>query len=70
MARDRRRRNATGSVHHDIAGFTPLTEALDRALGSRQGAEALTRQLNQLYEALIAQLVVEETDGAFAFRMH
>ena len=39
-------------------------------LGSRQGAEALTRQLNQIYEALIAQLVVEETDGAFAFRMH
>jgi len=40
----------------DISGFTPLTEALDRALGSRHGAEALTRQLNQIYDALIAEV--------------
>jgi adenylate cyclase len=33
----------------DISGFTPLTEALDRALGPRRSAEALTRQLNQIY---------------------
>ncbi len=40
----------------DISGFTPLTEALDRALGPRRGAEALTRQLNQIYAALIAEV--------------
>src|SRR5215207_4372567 len=46
----------------DISGFTPLTEALDRALGPRQGAEALTRQLNQIYDALIAE--VERYSGS------
>ena len=40
----------------DISGFTPLTGALDRALGARRGAEALTRQLNIIYEALIAEV--------------
>src|SRR5262245_23818734 len=40
----------------DIAGFTPLTEALDRALGARRGAEELTRRINRVYEALIAEL--------------
>jgi class 3 adenylate cyclase len=40
----------------DISGFTPLTEALDRALGPRRGAEALTRQLNSIYETLIAEV--------------
>src|SRR5690242_13076204 len=40
----------------DISGFTPLTEALDRALGPRRGAEALTRQLNQIYDALIFEV--------------
>jgi class 3 adenylate cyclase len=36
----------------DISGFTPLTEALDRALGARRGAEARVQQINQVYEAL------------------
>src|SRR5262245_48090231 len=40
----------------DIAGFTPLTEALDHALGHRRGAEELTLQLNQVYTALIAEV--------------
>ena len=40
----------------DISGFTPLTEALDRALGPRHDAEALTYQLNQIYDALIAEV--------------
>src|SRR5690242_8902365 len=40
----------------DISGFTPLTEALDRALGARRGAEALTRQLNMVYDALITEV--------------
>src|SRR5690349_3227007 len=37
----------------DISGFTPLTEALARTLGAREGADALTRQLNRVYDALI-----------------
>jgi class 3 adenylate cyclase/predicted ATPase len=40
----------------DISGFTPLTEALTRSLGARQGAEELTRQLNRVYDALIAEV--------------
>src|SRR4249920_322566 len=40
----------------DISGFTPLTEALVRALGPRRGAEELTRQLNEVYDALIAEV--------------
>ena len=40
----------------DISGFTPLTEALTRALGLRRGAEELPRQLNRVYDALIARV--------------
>jgi class 3 adenylate cyclase/predicted ATPase len=40
----------------DISGFTPLTEALVRTLGPRLGAEELTRQLNRVYDALIAEV--------------
>lgn len=40
----------------DISGFTPLTEALVRALGPKQGAEELTHQLNRVYNALIAEV--------------
>ena len=40
----------------DISGFTPLTEMLARQLGPRRGAEELTRQLNRVYNALIAAL--------------
>jgi class 3 adenylate cyclase len=40
----------------DISGFTSFTEALARELGARRGAEELTRQLNQVYDALIAQV--------------
>jgi len=39
----------------DISGFTPLTEALVKELGPRRGAEELTRQLNAVYGALIAE---------------
>src|SRR5438552_34005 len=49
--------HATGTaLFADISGFTPLTEALTRSLGARRGAEELTRQLNQVYDALIAQV--------------
>ena len=40
----------------DISGFTPLTEALVLQLGPRRGAEELTRQLNRIYGALIAEV--------------
>lgn len=40
----------------DISGFTPLTEALARELGDRRGSEELTRQLNRVYGALIAEV--------------
>ncbi len=40
----------------DISGFTPLTEMLARVLGPRRGAEELTVYLNQVYDALIAEL--------------
>lgn len=40
----------------DISGFTPLTEAYVRLLGARRGAEELTRQLNLIYDALIADV--------------
>ena len=38
----------------DISGFTPLTEALERELGPKRGAEELTVHLNRVYDALIA----------------
>lgn len=40
----------------DISGFTPLTEMLARTLGPKRGAEELTHYLNQVYDALIAEL--------------
>ena len=40
----------------DISGFTPLTDALVREFGARRGAEQLTRHLNAVYSALIAQV--------------
>ncbi len=40
----------------DISGFTAMTEAMAMALGPRRGAEELTRQLNLVYAALIAEV--------------
>jgi adenylate cyclase len=40
----------------DISGFTPLTEALVRELGPQRGPEELTHHLNQVYDALIAEV--------------
>src|SRR5690349_17093987 len=63
---DRLRALATGSdlperaqgaaLFADISGFTPLTEALVLALGPQRGAEELPRQLNVVYDALIAEV--------------
>jgi adenylate cyclase len=40
----------------DISGFTPLTWALERALGARRGGEALVQQINAVYSALIVEV--------------
>jgi CheY-like chemotaxis protein len=40
----------------DISGFTPLTAALAQELGLKRGAEVLTRHLNRVYGALIAEV--------------
>jgi len=40
----------------DISGFTSLTEALVQALGPQRGAEELTRWLNKIYDALVAEI--------------
>jgi adenylate cyclase len=48
---------ARGAVlYADISGFTRLTEGLARTLGPRRGAEELTHRLNQVYDALIAEV--------------
>jgi class 3 adenylate cyclase len=44
------------AVMADVSGFTPLTEALARELGPQRGAEEITRYLNQVYDALIAEV--------------
>ena len=48
-------RSGGAALFADISGFTPLTEALVRALGPQRGAEELPRQLNLIYDALIAE---------------
>jgi class 3 adenylate cyclase/tetratricopeptide (TPR) repeat protein len=63
---DRRRALATGielddrvrgaALFADIAGFTPLTEALASELGAQRGAEELTGHLNRVFQALIDTL--------------
>lgn len=40
----------------DISGFTPLTEAFVQEFGPVRGAEALTHQLNLIYDALISEV--------------
>ncbi|HZQ08434.1 MAG TPA: adenylate/guanylate cyclase domain-containing protein [Anaerolineae bacterium] len=45
----------------DISGFTPLTEEVTRTLGIRRGTEELTRQLNRIYDAILAP--VEQYGG-------
>jgi class 3 adenylate cyclase/tetratricopeptide (TPR) repeat protein len=53
----------SGSVlFADLSGFTPLSNTLARELGPQRGAEELSRQLNSIYSALIAQ--VKQFHGA------
>jgi adenylate cyclase len=66
LAQDRRQALATGAelpdravgaaLFADVAGFTPLAEAIAASLGPRRGAEELTALLNRIYGALIAEV--------------
>ncbi|MEI7768828.1 MAG: adenylate/guanylate cyclase domain-containing protein, partial [Chloroflexales bacterium] len=49
-------RNAGAVLFADISGFTPLTNSLARELGPQRGAEELSRQLNAIYTALVADV--------------
>jgi len=49
-------RTSGAALFADISGFTPLTAALAQELGPQRGAEELARLLNQVYNALIAQV--------------
>ncbi|MDO8674208.1 MAG: hypothetical protein Q7O66_22590 [Dehalococcoidia bacterium] len=49
-------RTSGAALFADISGFTPLTETLTSALGQRRGAEQLTHHLNQVFDALIAEV--------------
>jgi predicted ATPase/class 3 adenylate cyclase len=49
-------RSEGAALFADVSGFTPLTEALARSLGSRRGAEELTLHLNSVYQALIQEV--------------
>ena len=49
-------RAAGSALFVDISGFTPVAEALAAELGPQRGAEELTLYLNQVYDALIAEL--------------
>ena len=40
----------------DISGFTPLTEALAKELGSQRGAEELTANIGRVFHAVISEL--------------
>ncbi len=49
-------RTCGAALFADISGFTPLAEALTRSLGARRGPEELTRQLNLVYDVVIAEV--------------
>ncbi len=48
---------STGAVlFADLSGFTPLMSALADEVGPQRGAEELSRQLSEVYTALVAQV--------------
>ncbi len=49
-------RTQGAALFADISGFTPLTEALARELGPQRGSEEITRHLNLVYDAVIAEV--------------
>ena len=50
------------AIFADLSGFTLLTENLNQMLGPRKGVDTLSRQLNEIYSALIDQ--VEQYGGS------
>ncbi len=55
-------RTTGAALFADIAGFTALTESLTRRFGPRRGSEELTRQMNAVFDAIIA--AIEAYDGS------
>ena len=55
-------RTSGSALFADVSGFTALTESLRESLGTRRGAEELSKQLEAVYSALIAQ--VEKFGGS------
>lgn len=51
-----RDRTQGAALFADISGFTPLTETMAKELGPKRGAEEVTKQLNIVYSALIAEI--------------
>jgi class 3 adenylate cyclase/predicted ATPase len=49
-------RTQGAALFADISGFTPLAEELTASLGPLRGPEELTRHLNLVYEAVIAEV--------------
>lgn len=49
-------RTSGSALFADISGFTALTESLREKFGARQGAEELTKQLDLVFSALIAEI--------------
>ena len=49
-------RTTGAALFADISGFTPLTATLAAELGRKRGAEEVLRQINPVYDAIIAQL--------------
>lgn len=56
QGKDLPNRTRGAALFADVSGFTPLTEALVAQLGPRRGADELTKQLNLVYDALIAEV--------------
>jgi class 3 adenylate cyclase/tetratricopeptide (TPR) repeat protein len=55
-------RTSGSALFADISGFTTLTESLRQTLGARQGAEALSMQMGEVFSALVAE--VEKYGGS------
>lgn len=49
-------RSSGAALFADLSGFTQLTNSLVRELGPQRGAEEISRQLNQIYSGLVAEV--------------
>src|SRR5262245_21734314 len=55
-------RMSGAALFADSSGLTALAESLVHALGPRRGVDALSRHLNRIYDALIAE--VDQASGS------